>query len=164
MTKQQGRQVATLPSRHRRSALRRLFPLESIGTVCYQLVKPRGVFMTIKIPCSCGTMLSADEKLAGKRVRCPRCKNEFKVPFPEVQPADEPATVAEAAPRSPARPGARPTSPPPPKTAPDVPPPPRAAGTLNHDHPLVRYERLLTITGGRPPRQHLRLRKALLTP
>src|SRR5262245_52327056 len=78
MTKQQGRQVVTLPSRHRRSALRRLFPLESIATVCCQLVKPRGVFMTIKIPCSCGTMLSADEKLAGKRVRCPRCKNEFK--------------------------------------------------------------------------------------
>src|SRR5262249_9180705 len=52
--------------------------------------------------------------------------------------------------------------PPPPATQPDV-PPPRAAGTLNHDSPLVRYERLLTITGGRKPREHFRLRKAVLT-
>src|SRR5207248_1027673 len=42
-------------------------------------------------------------------------------------------------------------------------PPPRAAGTLNHDSPRVRYERLLTITGGRMPREHLRLKKAVLT-
>jgi hypothetical protein len=44
-----------------------------------------------------------------------------------------------------------------------VPPPPRAADKLNHDHPCIRYERLLTITGGRVPREHLRLRKAVLT-
>jgi hypothetical protein len=123
--------------------------------------------MTIKVTCSCGTVLSADEKLAGKRVRCPRCSAIFEVPLQEAVAADDPepppqAVRSQPSPRSPARSGARPPSTPSPSTDPDVPPPPRAVGTPNHDSPLVRYERLLTITGGRMPREHLRLRKAVL--
>ncbi len=36
--------------------------------------------MPIKIPCACGARLSVPETLAGKRVRCPQCKNVHAVP------------------------------------------------------------------------------------
>jgi hypothetical protein len=125
------------------------------------------MFMAIKVTCSCGTVLAADEKFVGKRVRCPKCGNVFQVPPPEVEaveaePSPQPVR-SQPAPKAPARPAAASTRPSPPATDPNVPAPPRVAGTLNHDSPLVRYERLLTITGGRTPREHLRLRKAVLT-
>ena len=36
--------------------------------------------MPIKFPCACGARLNVPDKLAGKRVRCPQCRNIHQVP------------------------------------------------------------------------------------
>src|SRR5215470_14432991 len=110
----------------------------SITPVEYDhLPTTRGMLMAIKVTCSCGTVLAADEKFVGKKVRCPKCSNVFEIPLQEVEAVEEvppPQPVrSQPAPRNPVRPAAPSPRPSPPKTAPDVPPPPRATGALNHD-------------------------------
>jgi hypothetical protein len=39
--------------------------------------------MTILLTCKCGKELKADESLAGKRVKCPRCSAIFTAPLPQ---------------------------------------------------------------------------------
>src|SRR4051794_29393003 len=42
--------------------------------------------MPIDVACSCGKKLSAPEKYAGKRVRCPGCQAVVVIPEPVVEP------------------------------------------------------------------------------
>jgi hypothetical protein len=84
---------------------------------------------------SCNRKLKLGDNLAGKQIRCPGCKNVFRVEAPAAPAAVEEAVVEESAPPpAPAkpRPAARPAPPPPPLEddpfATDEPPPkPRAA-------------------------------------
>jgi hypothetical protein len=64
--------------------------------------------MPIKIPCACGARLNVPDNLAGKRVRCPQCKNVHAVPdasaFQQVPGTkrvddDAPAKPAEESPK-----------------------------------------------------------------
>lgn len=65
--------------------------------------------MPIEIRCSgCGQLLRVQEENAGKRGRCPQCKTEFTIPFPEDQlasessnPADDSDATIQAAPVKP---------------------------------------------------------------
>ena len=90
--------------------------------------------MTIKVQCGCGKSLQVKDELAGKRVRCPACKQAVGVP-----PALEPEEVGDDAlqvllTESPPRPPARApreeavtAEPPRPPALPERSAPPRAA-------------------------------------
>lgn len=43
--------------------------------------------MPIKVSCSCGQSFNAKDELAGKRVRCPKCKNPLQIPAAAAPPA-----------------------------------------------------------------------------
>jgi len=46
--------------------------------------------MPIKIRCRCGQGFQAPDKLAGKKVRCPKCGNPLLIPAPEREPEASP--------------------------------------------------------------------------
>ena len=70
----------------RRSFLRGQFGLRDI-------LRVRGVHVSISWHCECGRSLKAPDTAAGKRARCPACQKVNQVPFPE--PFPEPVAVAE---------------------------------------------------------------------
>ena len=41
--------------------------------------------MAIKVVCACGKQLSAKDEQAGKRVKCPACKEPLRIPKPKVE-------------------------------------------------------------------------------
>lgn len=43
--------------------------------------------MPIKVACQCGASFAAKDELAGKAVRCPKCKQPLKIPAPAAAPA-----------------------------------------------------------------------------
>jgi hypothetical protein len=43
----------------------------------------------IPVSCSCGRALKIKDELAGKKVRCPACRNVVQVPQPNQDPEDE---------------------------------------------------------------------------
>jgi len=43
--------------------------------------------MPIKVACQCGASFAAKDELAGKAVRCPKCKQPLKIPVPAAAPA-----------------------------------------------------------------------------
>src|SRR5579862_5410635 len=51
---------------------------------------------------SCGQKLKAEEEDAGRRVDCPHCSVEFRVPFPDPEPPIAPADLPVESPRDPA--------------------------------------------------------------
>ena len=46
--------------------------------------------MPIKVVCQCGASFAAKDELAGKAVRCPKCKQPLKIPAPAAAPAQAP--------------------------------------------------------------------------
>ncbi|MDA1052558.1 MAG: zinc ribbon domain-containing protein [Planctomycetota bacterium] len=46
--------------------------------------------MPIKVACQCGASFAAKDELAGKAVRCPKCKQPLKIPVPAAAPAQAP--------------------------------------------------------------------------
>lgn len=70
--------------------------------------------MSIKVKCpSCATVLSVDEKFAGKKGRCPKCKGEMLIqaqPEESAPPAARPAQAKPSAPARPAAPAAAPAA------------------------------------------------------
>lgn len=47
--------------------------------------------MPIKVACKCGASFAAKDELAGKAVRCPKCKQPLKIPAPAAAAAPAPA-------------------------------------------------------------------------
>ncbi|MCC6419322.1 MAG: hypothetical protein IT429_13895 [Gemmataceae bacterium] len=109
---------------------------------------------------ACSRKLNVPETAVGKQVRCPACKNVFRVPLAEaahpVVEAVEPAPVRPAA----AKPAARPVPPPPPPVddfedvAPPPPPPrkPAARAPAPPPPPVDDFEFEDDAPPGPPPR------------
>ena len=51
--------------------------------------------MPIKVKCKCGKILSAPDTLAGKKAKCPKCKQIIQIPTPAVDRAPSPPPVAQ---------------------------------------------------------------------
>jgi hypothetical protein len=47
--------------------------------------------MPIPVACPCGAKFNAKDELAGKAVRCPKCKQPLKIPVPQAAPASSSA-------------------------------------------------------------------------
>ena len=41
--------------------------------------------MAIKVSCTCGKTISAKDEFAGRRVKCPACKEPLRIPKPKVE-------------------------------------------------------------------------------
>lgn len=54
--------------------------------------------MPIKVKCKCGTGFAAKDELAGKRVKCPKCKQLLQIPTLDQANAANPAAAAKSAP------------------------------------------------------------------
>ena len=50
--------------------------------------------MPIKVSCQCGQSFAANDQLAGKRVKCPKCGNAIAIPAPK-QPAKPPTAPSQ---------------------------------------------------------------------
>ncbi len=103
--------------------------------------------MPISLTCSCGRSLKARDEFAGRKVRCPDCKNVLEVPDPNApkDPEDEILNVlladdspaGDEAPRAAVRaappPDERPVHPPPPRNPLPPPPPVRSVKKKQRD-------------------------------
>lgn len=49
--------------------------------------------MPIKVACQCGASFAAKDELAGKAVRCPKCKQPLKIPAPAAPAAAAPSAM-----------------------------------------------------------------------
>lgn len=51
--------------------------------------------MPIKVACQCGASFAAKDELAGKAVRCPKCKQPLRIPAPAAAPAQASASALD---------------------------------------------------------------------
>jgi hypothetical protein len=51
--------------------------------------------MPIKVACQCGASFAAKDELAGKAVRCPKCKQPLKIPARVAAPVQAPASALD---------------------------------------------------------------------
>jgi hypothetical protein len=51
--------------------------------------------MPIKVKCKCGQRFSANDKLAGKTVKCPKCAQPIAIPIPKPKPQPVAGTVEQ---------------------------------------------------------------------